>query len=143
MDGFGIRIEGLRKRYGERPAVRTFYQVWKEPLSTVGNRQIISSVIRLCGGENVFGALRAIAPVVTVESVVAANPEAIIASGMDDARPEWLDDWRKWTKLPAVAQGNLFFIPPDQIQRHTPRILDGAEKLCAHLDVARSHRPAR
>jgi len=27
------------------------------------------------------------------------------------------------------------------MQRHTPRILDGTEKLCAHLDVARSRRP--
>lgn len=135
------RLADLRKRYGERPAVRTFYQVWKEPLSTVGNRQIISSVIRLCGGENVFGALRAIAPVVTVESVVAANPEAIIASGMDDARPEWLDDWRRWPTLTAVARNNLFFIPPDLIQRHTPRLLDGAEQLCRHLETARSRRP--
>lgn len=135
------RLAELRKRYGERPAVRTFYQVWKEPLSTVGNRQIISSVIRLCGGENVFGALRAIAPVVTVESVVAANPEAIIASGMDDARPEWLDDWRRWPTLTAVARNNLFFIPPDLIQRHTPRLLDGAEQLCRHLETARSRRP--
>ena len=135
------RLAELRKRYGERPAVRTFYQVWKEPLSTVGNRQIISSVIRLCGGENVFGALRAIAPVVTVESVVAANPEAIIASGMDDARPEWLDDWRRWPTLTAVARNNLFFIPPDLIQRHTPRLLDGTEQLCRHLETARSRRP--
>jgi len=29
------------------------------------------------------------------------------------------------------------------MQRHTPRILDGAEKLCADLDVARSRRPAK
>ena len=26
------------------------------------------------------------------------------------------------------------------IQRHTPRILDGAEKLCAHLETARGKR---
>ena len=27
------------------------------------------------------------------------------------------------------------------MQRHTPRILDGTEKLCAQLDIARSRRP--
>jgi iron complex transport system substrate-binding protein len=45
--------EALRRR----PPVRTFYQIWKQPLMTVGRRQIISDVIRLCGGDNVFGKL--------------------------------------------------------------------------------------
>jgi hypothetical protein len=36
------------------------------------------------------------------------------------------------------GRGNLFFIPPDQIQRHTPRILDGAERLCGQLEEARA-----
>jgi iron complex transport system substrate-binding protein len=52
-------------------------------------------------------------------------------------------DWDKWTRLTAVKRGNLFHINPDIMQRHTPRILDGAEQLCAHLDVARSRRPAK
>ena len=39
--------------------MRTFYEIWKQPLMTVGGGQIISSVIRLCGGENVFGTLDA------------------------------------------------------------------------------------
>jgi iron complex transport system substrate-binding protein len=134
------RLAALRERYGGRPVVRTFYQIWKQPLSTVGGRQIISSVIRLCGGENVFGDLEAIAPMVSVEAVLAANPEAIVASGMDEARPEWLDDWKRWPALTAVARDNLFFVPPDLIQRHTPRLLDGAEQLCRHLETARSRR---
>ena len=66
-----------------------------------------------------------------------------IATGMGDAKPEWLHDWDKWTRMTAVARGNLFHINPDIMQRHTPRILDGTTKLCAHLDVARSRRPAK
>ncbi len=134
------RLADLRKRYESKPPVRTFYQIWKQPLSTVGGKQIISSVIRLCGGDNVFGSLDALAPVVSVEAVVAANPEAIIASGMGEARPDWLDDWKRWPAIEAVARDNLFFIPPDIIQRHTPRLIDGAELLCKHLETARSRR---
>ena len=138
---FRNRLATLQKRYSARPKVRTFYQIWKQPLMTVGGKQIISNVVRLCGGENVFGALDALAPTVTVEAVIAANPEAIIASGMGEALPEWLDDWRRWTSLTAVARDNLFFVQPDLIQRHTPRLLDGAERLCQHLETARSRRP--
>jgi ABC-type Fe3+-hydroxamate transport system substrate-binding protein len=49
-----------------------------------------------------------LAPTVTVEAVIAANPEAIIASGMGDSRPEWLDDWRRWKTMKAVARGPVF-----------------------------------
>ncbi len=135
------RFAGLQKRYSKRPTVRTFYQIWKEPLSTIGGKQIISSIIRLCGGENVFGTLDTMAPIVSVEAVIAANPEAIVASGMGESRPEWLEDWKRWASITAVARDNLFFVPPDLIQRHTPRLLDGAEQLCRHLETARGRRP--
>ena len=134
------RLSSLHKRYAHRPTVRTFYQVWKQPLATIGGRQIISSVIRLCGGENVFAREDSLAPVVSIEAVLAANPEAIVASGMDSARPEWLDDWKRWVAMTAVARDNLFYIPPQIIQRHTPRLLDGAELLCQHLETARRRR---
>jgi len=138
---FRQRFAALQERYSKRPPVRTFYQIWKQPLMTVGGKQIISSVIRLCGGENVFEKLEMLAPTVTVEAVIAANPEAIVASGMDESRPEWLDDWKRWTSINAVARDNLFFVHPDLIQRHTPRLLDGAERLCQQLETARSRRP--
>ena len=138
---FRERLLQLRQRYADRPPVRTFYQVWNQPLTTVGGRQIISDVIRLCGGENVFSRLDSLAPTLSEEAVLAANPEVIVASGMDAARPEWLDRWRRWGSLLAVTQDNLFFVPPDLIQRHTPRLLDGAEQLCRQLETARSRRP--
>lgn len=137
--GFRARLQALRRQYGQRPPVRTFYQIWKQPLMTVGGSQVISDVIRLCGGANVFADLKPLAPQVTVEAVLAADPAAIVASGMGEARPEWLDDWRQWRTLTAVKRDNLFFIPPDLIQRHTPRIVEGAEQLCRHLETAREH----
>lgn len=138
---FRARLAQLRTRHEKRAPVRVFYQVWKSPLTTVGGKQIISDAIRLCGGVNVFADLPGMAPNVSAEAVLAANPEAIVASGMGEERPEWLDDWRRWTPITAVARNNLFFIPPSIIQRHTPRLLDGTERLCAHLETARERRP--
>jgi len=135
------RLADLRQRHAGQPTVRTFYQIWRQPLLTVGSKQIIGDVIRLCGGENVFGRLQTMAPTVTIEAVIAANPEAIVASGMSEERPDWLDDWRRWTTMTAVARDNLFFVPPALIQRHTPRLLDGAEILCRQLETARQRRP--
>jgi len=139
---FRRRLENLRRSNAQKPTVRVFYQIWTAPLMTVGGPQIISDAIRLCGGENVFGHLSQMSPTVSVEAVLQANPEAIVATGMGDARPEWLNEWNKWKRMTAVKRGNLFHINPDILQRHTPRILDGAERLCADLDIARSRRPA-
>lgn len=138
---FRQRLETLRRANARKPTVRVFYQIWNNPLMTVGGPQIISDAIQLCGGENVFGTLPQMALTVSVEAVLTANPEAIVATGMGEARPDWLSDWNKWMRMTAVARGNLFHINPDIMQRHTPRILDGAAKLCADLDVARSRRP--
>lgn len=142
-DTFRKRLETLRSTYASKPKVRVFYHIWKAPLMTVGGPQIISDAIRLCGGENVFGKLNQMAPTVSVEAVLEADPEAIVATGMGDARPEWLHDWDKWPRLSAVKYGNLFHINPDIMQRHTPRILDGTEKLCVYLDQARNRRTGR
>lgn len=137
---FRARRAELAARFGARPKVRMFYQIWDQPLMTVNDKHLISDVIRLCGGENVFGTLSALAPHVGVESVLAANPEVIVASGMGELRPEWLDQWRRWPELAASRHDNLFFVHPDLIQRHTPRILDGAEQLCGFLEQARERR---
>ena len=137
---FRQRLADLRRQYAGRPAVPLFYQVWHRPLLTVGGGQIISDVIRLCGGENVFAALPSKAPGVSVEAVLAADPEAIVASGMGRNAVVGLDDWRKWARLKAVTRGNLFFVPSDLMQRPTPRLLDGAEQLCRHLETARGRR---
>ncbi|MDR2092544.1 MAG: cobalamin-binding protein [Azoarcus sp.] len=139
---FRARLDALRQRYATRPRVRTFYQVWDQPLLTVNGRHLISAVIRLCGGENVFAESGPLTPTVSIEAVLAARPEAIVASGMDEARPAWLDQWRRWPELAAVKADSLFFIPPDIIQRHTPRLLDGAARMCEQLEQARHRREA-
>jgi iron complex transport system substrate-binding protein len=86
--------------------------------------------------------LKPLAPKVSVEAVLAADPEVIVASGMGEARPDWLDDWRQWPTLTAVKRDNLFFIPPDLLQRTTPRLIEGAARLCELLETARSRRSA-
>ena len=130
-------LSRLRDQYSGLEQVSVFYQVWPNPLITVTDRQIIGNVIRLCGGSNIFAGLAAPTPQVGKEAVLAENPDTIIASGMDEARPEWLDEWKHWSSLKAARYGNLFFIDPDIIQRHTPRILLGSRQLCEVLEQAR------
>ncbi len=134
---FDRRLASLRQRYASRPPVSVFYQVWDEPLQTLAGDQFVGQVIRLCGGRNIFADAVSLAPKVGIESVLERDPQAIVASGMGDDRPDWLDDWRDWPGLQAVENDHLFFVPPDLIQRATVRMLDGASMLCRQLERVR------
>ena len=72
--------------------------------------------------------------------VLAADPEVIVAGGMDDSRPAWLDQWRQWPQLRAMRNGHLYYIPADLIHRHSPRLLDGAQRMCELLERVRQSR---
>lgn len=134
---FSARLAQLTATYQQRPPVRVFYQIWQKPLMTLNGNHMVSSVIRLCGGENVFGQLPQLAPTVSTEAVLTANPEVIFAADGGNA-PD--TGWRRFPKLAAVAGDNLFTLTPDWMSRPGPRILDGAAELCQKLDLVRSHR---
>jgi iron complex transport system substrate-binding protein len=127
----------LVERYSGAAPVRVFYEIWHRPLMTVGGKHLISQLIRLCGGQNIFAELAALAAAVDREAVLMADPEVIIASGITEQRPPWLDKWIDWPQLSAVKHKQLYFVPPDLIQRQTPRILEGAQRLCDQLEQAR------
>ena len=136
---YSAGLSRLRNQYSGLEKVSVFYQVWPNPLITVTDQQIIGNVIHLCGGANIFAGLDTPTPQIGKEAVLTQNPDVIIASGMDKARPDWLDEWKQWSFLNAARLDNLFFIDPDIIQRHTPRILLGAQQMCEMLEQARKN----
>ncbi len=138
---FSARESELRARYAGRSLVRVFYQIWERPLMTINGNQIINDVITLCGGQNVFAGLKPLVPPVSIEAVLAADPEAIGTAVIDTNRQNGLENWKQWPHLTATARNNFFLIPADLISRHTPRILEGAQQVCEHLEAARSRRP--
>lgn len=131
----------LARRFRDRPPIAVFYQLWESPLMTVNGEHLISRVIDLCGGQNVFADLNREVPTVGVESVLVADPEVIVMSAPAARRDAWREQWRRWPQLRASAEDNLYSIPPDLIQRPTPRVLEGAAMLCDHLEAARAKRP--
>jgi iron complex transport system substrate-binding protein len=134
----------LRAQYAKRPSVSVFYQVWDKPLMTLNGEHMISDVIALCGGRNVFADQQPLVPTVSTEAVLAANPEAIVTAAPGATRPDTtlpqLDSWRAWPQLAAVAHRNLFAIDGDLINRPAPRIAQGARQMCEDLELARSRR---
>ncbi|MEO6409502.1 MAG: cobalamin-binding protein [Burkholderiaceae bacterium] len=140
---FRERLAGIAARYRGSAPVTVFHQVWDRPVMTVGGNHLISQVIALCGGRNIFDGLSALAPVVSTEAVLDADPELIGGAGAGTGLPRdaGLGIWLAWPQLRAVSRGNLYVLPPDLISQAGPRILDGAQQLCDAMDEARRRRP--
>ena len=129
-------LNRIRNEYKERKKISVFYQVWNRPILTINGEHLISSVINLCGGENIFSDIKTFVPQVNIESIMDKDPQVIVI-GMNKERKDWLDEWQQWKDLSAVKNKHIYPINADLIVRHTPRILIGAGQLCGFLDRLR------
>jgi iron complex transport system substrate-binding protein len=140
---FERSIQALRDRYRDRPTVSVFIEVDDRPLYTVNGKQIMSEIVELCGGRNVFADLNELAPAISMEAVIAANPEVIVST--DDTVPDAAAAWKQWRHIEAVRSGNVYTLRSDDIARATTRLTVAAEAVCRTLDTARQRmsRPPR
>ena len=140
----GLRRElaALAARYAGRAPVRAFYQVWDKPLYTLNGGHIVSDVMRLCGGVNIFASLKVTAPIVGVEAVLQEDPEAIFSTAERSDDEQGLGIWRKFPNMTAVRRANLFRVDGDLLNRSGPRLVAGAAVMCEKLDQARQRRKA-
>jgi len=132
------RLDDLERRYAGAQPLRYFYQVDAKPLFTVNGQHLISRGLSLCGGVNIFAGESGLAFQVARESVIVANPDAMLAPRLPGAADP-LAGWRAWPGLAAVRQGALFLLPADEISRATPRFLDSLDQACRLLQGLRGH----
>ena len=139
----------LRESHAAVAPVTVFYQVWQSPLMTLNREHLISDVITLCGGRNVFGDLTQLVPQLSTESVVVANPEVMLAARErpSDTSAQRRDPvsksfaaWARYPRLTAVRRAWLYTLNGDTISRQGPRIAQGARAMCAALDEVREER---
>jgi iron complex transport system substrate-binding protein len=132
------KLAALRAQYASRPPVKVFYQVWDKPLYTLNGEHIVSDSLKVCGGVNIFADQKVTAPVVSVEAVLQADPEAVFATAEKDYGGVNL--WRPYGMLKATKNGNLFTVNGNLLNRAGPRMIAGTAVLCEKLEEARQHR---
>ncbi len=141
---FDTRLAALRRQYAAQPPVRVFYEVWNRPLMTIGGRQMINQAIEVCGGRNVFAALPTPAPTVSLDAVLATDPQLIVTAGPQG--PQWLRAWSAYPRLAAVRLDQRVNLDPNALPRMGLRVLDGVLELCTAVASARravQRHPAR
>jgi len=130
------RLSALVQQNAGKIPVEFFYQIAARPLYTVNGQHIISRSLEICGGRNVFANLQTLAPQVSRESVILANPQAMIAPEIP-GEPRALRAWHDWPRLQAVQNKAMLYLPANDISRAAPRLLDSIELACKLLDKVR------
>jgi iron complex transport system substrate-binding protein len=130
-------LDRLAAQYRDRTPVRVLYQIWDQPIYTIGGRHVISDALRTCGAQNIFSELETAAPAVTREAVLARNPELILVSAPPDSAGEWIDEWRKFPSVSAVRNANLVPYADERMDRMGPSVIEATARLCEVIDHAR------
>ncbi len=140
-------LAALQAEHSKKTPVSVFYQVWSRPVLTLNDQHLVSDAMRLCGARNVFGALKPLVPEVSVEAVLAAQPQLIVSAreskdgDLAARREPQAGAFALWQEhaghLKAAQRGALYTLPGDLISRPGPRITFGVRALCEAVDAAR------
>uniref|UniRef100_A4XZ27 Periplasmic binding protein n=1 Tax=Ectopseudomonas mendocina (strain ymp) TaxID=399739 RepID=A4XZ27_ECTM1 len=129
---FRAELDALRQRYRRDQPLSVFYQIWHQPLYTIGGAQLIGDALAVCGGRNLFADLPQPAPQVSVEAVLARNPDVILGGSHAE-----LSAWQAWPQLHAVRQGQVWAVPDKGLERPSRQMLGAIEQLCELMAAAR------
>ena len=146
-------IASMERRLGEIGArsaalkrARVMFVVGRAPgrldgLIVAGNASYLNQVLSLAGGENVFGDAVGSYPQVSLEEVMARNPEVIVDIGeMGDAdratearKQSIVALWRRAATVKAVKDGHVYPVAADIFVVPGPRAVNAARQIFALL----------
>lgn len=133
------RLEGVKARYsrrGEGARPKVYYEVYSDPMMSVGPKTLIHQVIVAAGGRNIFDDADKDYPIVSSEAVLDRNPDVIVFPQFHGTGCLTVEELRArpgWTKITAVRDGRVYPIDADLISRPGPRIVEAVETLAGLL----------
>ncbi|MSQ40159.1 MAG: cobalamin-binding protein [Dehalococcoidia bacterium] len=134
------RIEAVEQRVKDAAKARVFYEVdATDPAKpyTAGPGSFVHSLVTLAGGKNIFEDAQAAFPQVSLEVVVARDPEVILLGDAlvpyNPQTPEIVAARPGWEIITAVKKGTVIPVNGDLTTRPGPRIVDGLELIAKTL----------
>jgi len=136
------KMAAITDKIRARDRVKVLWVVQREPLRVAGRNTFVNELIELAGGENAIGQTLHVYPPIGGEQIIASAPQVIIEPTMsgDDAQGQHdqaASFWKRYTTVPAVADGRIYVINGDLVSRLSPRLGDGIETIakCLHPEV--------
>lgn len=142
LDGLGK----IRNRVSSFPRVRMMFVVGRSPnrldgLVVAGRASYLNEVIEIAGGENVFREAVAAYPAISLEEVMARNPEVIVDMGdmsdtigvTEEHKRGIIALWDRIPNLAAVKQHRVFAVASDMFVVPGPRVIEATKAFAEML----------
>ena len=140
------QLDAIRARAAPLKRTRMMFVVGRTPnrlegLIVVGQASYLNEIIALAGGENVFRDAVASYPAVSLEEVLARNPDVIVDMGdmadtvgvTDQHKREVTSLWERLTNVAAVKQHRVYAVASDVYVVPGPRVVEAAKAFLAML----------
>jgi len=134
------QLDAVRMRAAPLKKTRMMFVVGRTPnrldgLIVVGQASYLNEIIALAGGENVFRDAVAPYPGVSLEEVLARNPDVIVDMGdmadtvgvTDAHKREVTSLWERLSSVAAVKQHRVYAVASDIYVQPGPRVVDAAK----------------
>ena len=118
----------------QKPTV--YYELWYEPLMSVGKDTLIGQIITMAGGQNIAADGQGNYPQISEEIIVARNPQIMLNSYGHDAKivtVEEISQRKGWSELAFVKSGKIYTVESDTLTIAGPRIVNGLEQVAKYL----------
>lgn len=131
-----IEVDNQRKS-----PISVFYQAWPTPVMTINGKHLISDMIKVCGGKQIFANEKILVPTVSIEAVIERNPEVVItASEFTNSSTNNDLIWKQYPNMKVNQLGGYLSINGDLMTRPTSRALIATQQICSFLDQLREKR---
>ena len=134
---FQRQLTILRGANAGKAQVKIFFEISSKPLMTVNREHVISEMISLCGGSNVFADAPTLVSEPSRELLLMRSPDAILHGKSSTGKSR--ADVSAYAGLSAVAGGRVYGITADYVFRPGPRLLLATGEICAALDRSRAN----
>ncbi|MCS7191957.1 MAG: cobalamin-binding protein [Armatimonadetes bacterium] len=131
------RLKAIELRSAGKIRPKVVVEIAPPPsLMVAGPKNFIDDAIQLAGGENAFSDAPRPFPLISLETLVAKDPDAYIVPVKGKTNKQVLEEFKRrsgFENLRCVQNGRVYAIDTDLIFRPTPRLIEGIEKLAQVL----------
>jgi iron complex transport system substrate-binding protein len=125
------QLVNIVEKYGAKPKLKVFYEVWDDPLITVGPDSFIDEILELAGLQNIVTDTSIRYPRISAETVLRGDPDLILAptTHFEDVDIDSIRSRPGWSDITAVRSRRIHLISGDEVSRCGPRLLDALAEI--------------
>jgi len=135
------RTAAVRQRVRGAPPVRVMYEIDGTDAArpyAAGGGGFYGDILRMAGGRNIFADLKVPTAQVSIEQIVARDPEVILGGS---SRPAGMVERFRgrdgWQGIAAVRAGRIYPVDGHRLTRASPRLVEGLEQVARVLHPKR------